>query len=105
MIRPKTRPAFSKDEFDKAHVLLASRVAVMMGRKFEEGDWSSMYCMAKAIPQRGWSNLNIDVIYRSLGVEHKMLCVRSDRDMREYLRNQPDAPCRDSGHPNPFDKR
>jgi len=29
MIRPKTRPAFSKGEFEKAHALLASRVATM----------------------------------------------------------------------------
>jgi hypothetical protein len=56
----------------------------MMGRKFEEGDWSSVYCRAKNIPERGWSNLKIDVMYHGLGVEHKMLCVRSDRQMRSY---------------------
>ena len=44
----------------------------MMGRKFEEGDWADVYCTAKNIPNRGWSNLNIDVIYNGLGVEHKM---------------------------------
>lgn len=46
----------------------------MMGRKFEEGDWSYVYCNAKNIPHRGWSNLNIDVMHKGLGVEHKMLC-------------------------------
>jgi hypothetical protein len=50
----------------------------MMGRKFEEGDWSYVYCRAKGIPEAGWSNLNIDVTHENLGVEHKMLCYRSD---------------------------
>jgi hypothetical protein len=45
----------------------------MNGRKLEEDDWSSVYCEAKKIPQRGWSNLNIDVVHGALGVEHKML--------------------------------
>lgn len=45
----------------------------MMGRKLEEGDWSSVYCAAKDIPHIGWSNLNIDVSHRGLGVEHKLL--------------------------------
>lgn len=71
--RPKTLPAFSRQEYEKAHRSLASRVATMMGRKLEEGDWQAVYCGAKGIPNRGWSNLNIDVIYRGLGVEHKML--------------------------------
>lgn len=81
---PKTLSAFSKDEYVKAHALLASRVTTMMGRKFEEGDWSYVYHTAKNIPVSGWSNLNIDVIYQSLGVEHKMLCVRSKKEIREY---------------------
>lgn len=54
----------------------------MMGRKLEEGDWSSVYCRAKNIPERGWSNLNIDVMYRGLGVEHKMLGVPSDKSIQ-----------------------
>lgn len=57
--------------------MLATRVAFMNGRKFEEGDWADVYCGAKKIPLRGWSNLEIDVIHGSLGVEHKMLCYRS----------------------------
>ncbi len=56
----------------------------MMGRKFEEGDWSQVYCAAKGIPERGWSNLQIDVIHKQLGVEHKMLCVKSDKSIKEY---------------------
>lgn len=81
---PETLPAFSKEEFVKAHTLLASRVATMMGRKFEEGDWSYVYCTAKNVPDSGWSNLNIDVMHKSLGVEHKMLCVRSKKSIKEY---------------------
>ena len=54
----------------------------MMGRKFEEGDWAAVYCTAKNIPNRGWSNLNIDVIYNGLGVEHKMLRPNGDRPVR-----------------------
>ncbi len=44
-----------------------------MGRKLEEGDWSSVYCKAKGIPGRGWSNLYTDVIHEGLGVEMKLL--------------------------------
>jgi len=78
MRRPKTLPAFTKEEREKAHALLATHVAFMMGRKLEEGDWSQVYCRAKGIPERGWSNLNIDVMYRGLGVEHKALRRPSD---------------------------
>jgi hypothetical protein len=56
----------------------------MMGRKFEEGDWSYVYCAAKGLPESGWSNLRIDVMHESLGVEHKMLCVRSKKRMKEH---------------------
>lgn len=83
MTTSKTLPAFTTDERDKAHTLLAIRVAHMMGRKFEEGDWSYVYCKAKGIPETGWSNLNIDVAHEHLGVEHKMLCYRSDRDLSD----------------------
>jgi hypothetical protein len=82
--RPKSLPAFSGAQKSRAHLLLATRVAYMMGRKLEEADWSSAYCRAKGIPERGWSNLSIDVMYQGLGVEHKMLCVRSDRPIRSY---------------------
>jgi hypothetical protein len=81
---PKTLPAFSKKELVKAHTLLASRVASMMGRKFEEGDWSHVYHAAKGLPESGWSNLNIDVMHGALGVEHKMLCVASDKDIKTH---------------------
>lgn len=65
--------AFNAAEFKRAKVYLATQVAHMMGRKLEEGDWSFAYCSAKGIPHGGWSNLNIDVNYRGLGVEHKLL--------------------------------
>ncbi len=81
---PEVRPSFSEEEYIKAHTLLASMVARMMGRKLEEGDWSLVYCTAKSIPYSGWSNLNIDVIHQNLGVEHKMLRVKSDRPIKDY---------------------
>lgn len=77
MTRPQTLPAFTADERIEAHRLLATKAAFMMGRKFEEGDWAEVYCGAKSIPHRGWSNLQIDIMHGSLGVEHKMLCYRS----------------------------
>ena len=86
MISPKTLPAFSPDERSVAHTLLASRVASMMGRKFEEGDWAAVYHGAKGIPDQGWSNLNVDVMYNGLGIEHKMLCVQSNKSLREIGR-------------------
>jgi len=76
--------AFTADEFARAKLLLATRVATMMGRKLEESDWSSAYCRAKNIPCTGWSNLSIDVAHGSLGVEHKMLCVKSKPAIRDY---------------------
>jgi len=81
--KPKTLPAFSAPELSKAHVLLATTVALMMGRKFEEDDWGRIYCDAKAIPRTGWSNLNIDVMHEGLAVEHKMLGRRSGDEMRQ----------------------
>lgn len=77
MIRPRTLSAFTEEERIEAHRLLATKVAFMMGRKFEEGDWAGVYCGAKNIPLRGWSNLQIDIMYGSLGVEQKMLCYPS----------------------------
>ncbi len=67
--------AFTKEEYDKAKILLATQVAHMMGRKLEETDWNEVYCAAKGIPHSGWSNLNIDVNYSGLGVEQKLLRV------------------------------
>jgi hypothetical protein len=83
MRRPRTLSAFTEEEKKTAHRLLATRVAFMMGRKFEEGDWADIYCAAKNIPHKGWSNLEIDVMHGSLGVEHKMLCYRSRVNLLE----------------------
>ncbi len=74
---------FTAEEKAKAHALLAIRVAHMMGRKFEEGDWSYVYCRSKGIAERGWSNLDIDVIHKNFGIEHKMLCYRSKPSIEE----------------------
>ncbi len=79
--RAVTLPCFTDEEREKVQKLLGIRVAHMMGRKFEEGDWSYVYCRAKGIPENKWSNLNIDVTYKNLGIEHKMLCYRSDAQM------------------------
>jgi len=73
-----TLAAFTPEQYAAAHRLLAAKVARMMGRKLEEGDWAEVYCRAKGLPSRRWSNLNIDVMHEGLGVEHKMLCYRSD---------------------------
>jgi hypothetical protein len=51
----------------------------MGARKLEEGDWADVYGRAKGIPNRGWSNLQIDVMHNGLGVEQKMLRVESVR--------------------------
>jgi hypothetical protein len=80
----KTLPTFTPEEFARAKVLLAGRVAAMLGRKFEEGDWAEVYCGAKGLPKAGWSNLDIDVMHGRLGVEHKMLCKRSKPHIRDY---------------------
>ncbi|MCC6443669.1 MAG: hypothetical protein IT210_09475 [Armatimonadetes bacterium] len=69
--------AFTSEERNTVHRLLATHVAYMMGRKVEEADWAGVYCRAKNIPLRGWSNLNIDVAYDNVGLEHKMICYRS----------------------------
>lgn len=68
-----TLPAFKADEAKRAKVFLATQVASMMGRKLEEGDWSSVYCKAKKIPDTGWSNLHVDVSYQGFGLEMKLL--------------------------------
>ena len=71
--KPRTLPAFTPEEYRRAHLYLATQVANMMGRKMEEEDWAHVYCKAKNIPPRNWSNLNLDVMHGALGVEHKML--------------------------------
>jgi hypothetical protein len=74
-----TLPAFKPEEYTKARLFLATQVAEMMSRKFEENDWAKVYCAAKGMPLGSWSNLSIDVTYGSLGVEHKMIGRKSDR--------------------------
>lgn len=73
-------PAFTEQEKDRAKQWLATQVASMMGRKLEEGDWSRVYCLAKGIPDGGWSNLHIDVNYQGLGLEMKLLRIAGLRD-------------------------
>ena len=68
-----TLPALTNEETGRAKLLLAAKVASMMGRKLEEGDWSEVYCKTKNIPESGWSNLRVDVNHNGLGIEFKML--------------------------------
>ncbi|WP_207787557.1 hypothetical protein [Candidatus Thiosymbion oneisti] len=70
-----TLAVFSEEEYSRTKILLATQVAHMMGRKLEEDDWNKVYCAAKGIPHSGWSNLNIDVNHKGLGVEQKLLRV------------------------------
>lgn len=85
MQRPRILQAFTRTEYEKAHQLLATKVAFMMGRKFEEGDWAEVYCGAKGIPNARWSNLNIDVVHNCIGVEHKMLRPPGDKPVRNVF--------------------
>lgn len=75
---------FNAEQKTMAKRLLATCVAQMMGRKFEEGDWGSVYCRAKGIPEQAWSNLHIDVMHKGLGVEHKMLCVPEGKPLMSF---------------------
>ena len=68
-----TLTALTTEEAGRAKLLLAAKVASMVGRKLEEGDWKEVYCKAKNIPDSGWSNLQIDVNYGGLGIELKIL--------------------------------
>jgi hypothetical protein len=77
MYKQEILSAFHEEEKRKAHKLLATRVAYMMGRKFEEGDWADIYCKARGIPLKGWSNLDIDIMNGNQGIEQKMLRCRS----------------------------
>ncbi len=67
-----TLATFSPDEYERAKVYLATTVAAMMGRKFEEEDWAKVYAAAKGFNASAWSNFDIDVMHGNLGVEHKM---------------------------------
>lgn len=73
MPRLQTLPAFTEEEYKKAHRLLAAKVARMMGRTFEEADWTEVYCLAKNIPVADWSNLRPDIVHGRLMVEQKRL--------------------------------
>lgn len=66
-------PTFTVSQAQLAKRLLATQVAQMYGRKLEEGDWTTVYCNAKGLPDTGWSNLHIDIEHEGLGVELKML--------------------------------
>jgi hypothetical protein len=77
----RTLRAFAPSQREAAHRLLAAKVASMMGRKLEERDWCEVYCRAKEIPSQRWSNLYPDVMHNGLGVEHKMLCYRSNENI------------------------
>lgn len=67
-----TVPAFSPEEYERAKLYLATTVAAMMGRKFEEEDWAKVFAAAKGFSASAWSNFDIDVMHGNLGVEHKM---------------------------------
>ena len=68
-----TLQAFTPEEKAFAKRILSTQVASMMGRKLEEGDWSHVYCKARGLPNRGWSNLHIDVSHDGFGLELKLL--------------------------------
>ncbi len=69
----RTLPVFTEAQLEQATDLLSAKVATMLGRKMEEGDWDFVYCNSKGIPITEWSNLHIDINHNGLGVEHKML--------------------------------
>ncbi|MCQ3811282.1 MAG: hypothetical protein KTV68_12110 [Acidimicrobiia bacterium] len=75
-----TLRSLSTQQENDLKLLLAGKVASMMGRKFEEGDWTDVYCSVKNIPDFGWSNLNIDINWQGLGIEFKMLKVPVKED-------------------------
>ena len=68
-----TLPAFAPSELDLAKRLLAARIAYMMGRKLEEGDWAHVYCKSKNLVVPNWSNFNADLMVPGLALEHKMM--------------------------------
>ena len=77
-------PVFTEWELAVARQLLASKVAYMMGRKFEEGDWTAIYCRAKAYAVPDWSNLNVDVELPGLAIEQKMLKKEDSRPITDW---------------------
>jgi len=79
-----TLRAFSKDECTAAKSLLAARVAYMMGRKLEEGDWAHVYCKARGITVPDWSNLHADVTIPGLSLEHKMMRCSESQAIKEH---------------------
>ncbi len=89
----RTLSAFTLEERNEVQALLGAKVAFMMGRKFEEGDWAEIYCKVKKIPCAGWSNLNLDVVYHGLGIEHKMLCYRSRPELMDACGRTLMHPC------------
>lgn len=68
-----TLPAFTEPQRNLAKLYLATTVAAMMGRKFEEDDWAKVYAAAKGFRASAWSNFDVDVMSGNLGVEHKMV--------------------------------
>lgn len=76
-------PVFENAELTRLKLLLASRVTSIMSRTFEATDWSWVYRNSKGIPDTGCNDLSIDVLHEGLGVEHKMLCVRSGRPIKD----------------------
>lgn len=79
----KTLQVFSTEQKSIATDLLSAKVATMLGRKMEEGDWDFVYCNSKEIPITDWSNLHIDINHNGLGVEHKMLRVTKSGSILE----------------------
>ncbi len=79
----KTLPVFTSKQKILATDLLSAKVATMLGRKMEEGDWDFVYCNSKNIPTSDWSNLHIDINHDGLGVEHKMLRVTKSGSILE----------------------
>ena len=67
-----TLQAFTAEQQRLAKLYLATTVAGMMGRKFEEDDWAKVYAAAKGFKTAAWSNFDVDVMNGNLGVEHKM---------------------------------
>lgn len=94
-----TLAAFTSEQKAWAKVLLATTVAKMMGRKFEEDDWAAVYCRTKGIPKGNWSNLHIDVMHEGLGIEHKMLCIGGESPPAQHSRHHTHAPVGNALHP------
>jgi len=84
MPKHQSLAVFDSSEFHSVRELLAAKVAYMMGRKFEEGDWAEVYCAAKNIRIPDWSNLHVDIEVPGLALEQKMLKKEDSRSVREY---------------------